>query len=812
MALLKTAVFLASRFEEFAELRKRLKELITNYTVVQLTPIDLNDGNVSHRPPLAECLGYVRRSEFMILLLGDTYGSLAPKADKSFTHLEYEEATKDGSGTRVLVFGIGEHYRGGRIRYSEDERLAGWQKQVEENHTVGFFDPDTPVDTVAKSIFDKLLAALYEMRFGALSVDERQDVPDELFDAIEDDALLDDAEVTALEESNAREPSLVDDRARFVNTLAAVTQPAAVAAMEQREEAQRALDIGEYGVAIRHLKRALEFKPLELISNYWLAQLYVALGRKEKAPEAMEMAVRAGRIAEKDRLSYRASAAYITAARAARLAGHIDEAIGFAKQAVEVAPRFARAYIELARQHAQQREHKAALLAIRQAFGLYPRSLREVFGDPVFRPMRKEIDTLVQELKTKIARDVEELLKIEAEIARLAGRSVVNISLEGKTISQLIEAGRQSCRRQYEHICILVNEAEKKVQEIEAEPPKPVTGTQEHFKFNQPGRVKIIEWRKAPGDDIQPEDTVFTFHYEGSTKIRPWSFRGRTAVRMKDRTGDNGTWVSSESSYLFEHIPASIKLPSPSRVQGLHVAIENTKKNLDFARAQQSGILFRKTKTLQERDTIQRQGSSNAGLWILLAGVAVGFVGFLFIHLGRWGYGLLLLGAALYFGKLGNTKRNTFKSDLDKIDQDLTKIEKELSQHLEEVRKYERKLASLQSELSAIETACEDAKRRAREALQRFESVTLRKGSKLLPFPSIFKAHVGDVVRVFDGKVEHIKCQLGREIELQNDQYEWLGGDAQFKGRAHLLRVIEESQEGLVLSLRKAYSFVKEHQ
>ncbi|MFP5483999.1 MAG: DUF4062 domain-containing protein, partial [Gammaproteobacteria bacterium] len=89
MSLLKTAVFLASRFEEFAELRKQLKELIANYPVVQLAPIDLNDGNVSHRPPLAECLGYVRRAEFMILLLGDIYGSLAPKADKSFTHLEY---------------------------------------------------------------------------------------------------------------------------------------------------------------------------------------------------------------------------------------------------------------------------------------------------------------------------------------------------------------------------------------------------------------------------------------------------------------------------------------------------------------------------------------------------------------------------------------------------------------------------------------------------------------------------------------------------------------------------------------------------
>lgn len=282
MSLLKTAVFLASRFDEFANLRKQLKELIAGYPVVQLAPIDLNDGNVSHRPPLAECLGYVRRAEFMILLMGDTYGSLAPKSDKSFTHLEYIEAIKEGSGTRVLVFCIGKSYRSGHTSYSNDDRLAGWQKQVEENHTLGFFESETPVETMAKLIFDKLLAALYEMRFGALSVDAHGDGPEDLFDAIEDESLLDDAEVSILDVRNTRGPSLVGDRSHFSNTLAAMTQPAAVAAQEQREEAQRAIDIGEYGVAITHLKRALEFKPLELISNYWLAQLYVALGRKKK--------------------------------------------------------------------------------------------------------------------------------------------------------------------------------------------------------------------------------------------------------------------------------------------------------------------------------------------------------------------------------------------------------------------------------------------------------------------------------------------------------------------------------------------------
>ena len=384
MSLIKTAVFLASRFDEFAELRSKLKELIANYPVVQFAPVDLNDGNVSHRPPLVECLGFVRRSEFMILLMGDTYGSLAPKTNKSFTHLEYEEAVRESASTRVLVFGVGENYRGGRISYAKDERLASWQRQLEENHTVGFFDPETNIDDIAKAIFDRLLTALYEMRFGALSVEDREGVPDDVFDVIEDESLIDDSEVKALEERNSRGPSLVDDRLRFTTTLEAITQPAAVAALEQREEAQRALDIGEYGVAIRHLKRALDFKPLELISNYWLAQLYVVLGRKEKATEAVEMAVRAGRIAERDDMPYRAAAAYITAARAARLANHPDEALGFAQQSIDIAPRFARAHIELARQHALRNESKPSIDAIRQAYALYPKSLRKVCTTTVF--------------------------------------------------------------------------------------------------------------------------------------------------------------------------------------------------------------------------------------------------------------------------------------------------------------------------------------------------------------------------------------------------------------------------------------------
>ena len=56
MAVKKTAVFIASRFDEFAELRQLLKRKISYVPIVQFSPIDMNDGAVSHRPVLSECL------------------------------------------------------------------------------------------------------------------------------------------------------------------------------------------------------------------------------------------------------------------------------------------------------------------------------------------------------------------------------------------------------------------------------------------------------------------------------------------------------------------------------------------------------------------------------------------------------------------------------------------------------------------------------------------------------------------------------------------------------------------------------------
>src|SRR5690606_18771863 len=108
----------------------------------------------------------------------------------------------------------------------------------------------------------------------------------ELFDAVSEEA-LDDTEVAALERRDAqlRGVELTDADEFAGNPMGALLQPAAVAAREQRQEASRAIELQDYGVAVAHLRRAVELKPLDIKSNYWLAQLYIALGRKDRLAE-----------------------------------------------------------------------------------------------------------------------------------------------------------------------------------------------------------------------------------------------------------------------------------------------------------------------------------------------------------------------------------------------------------------------------------------------------------------------------------------------------------------------------------------------
>ncbi|CAM2147057.1 DUF4062 domain-containing protein [Pararobbsia alpina] len=487
MSLNKAEVFIASRFEEFRELRERLVLKIANHPLALFSPVDLNNGHASHRAPLTECLARIRRSEFVILLLGEEYGSIAPGYDKSFTHLEYEEAIRDQSGTRVLVFCIGARYSSRRIQNAEPGTPFGeWQRDIEKRHTAGFCEADATAEQMAQTIVDNLVNALHEMRFGQLHVNgdgQHQD----LFDAISDDSVLDDSDITALEsqEFEVRGLSMVDDRASFSSALDALLRPAAVAAYEQREEAQRAITLADYASAIKHLERALEHRPLDLLSNYWLAALYISLGRKQDCGRARELSERASRIALDEGARIRASACYILAARAARTMAQLDEAVAYARRASEVAPRYAQARIELARSLLITGEISTAIQEVREAGSLYFPSLREIFVDPLFRPIREATNAIAENFRVLVLQRANSILSAEHQISALAGGEAPAALERSAGRKRAFAAARQSAQRQHDRICRLAEGARAAVAALSNAP------TAEGYRTRQ--ELEILE-------------------------------------------------------------------------------------------------------------------------------------------------------------------------------------------------------------------------------------------------------------------------------------------------------------------------------
>jgi tetratricopeptide (TPR) repeat protein len=811
MALTKKEVFLASRFEEFAELRAQLRTRIGGHRASQLSVIDLNDGAVTSRPPLDECLRHVRRSEFMILLIGDTYGALAPHTDKSFTHLEYEEAIKEGSNTRVLVFAIGRSYQHGKIDYSEDTRLAAWQRQVEENHTVGFFDPDVPIEEVARSVHEQLNYALLEMSAGASQVDLANDLPDDVLDDIDDDNFVDEGEVRELDARYGLAEGARETPPVATDVLSALMRPAALAAEEQRTEALKALELDQYSVAVRHLERALDLRPLDWSSNYWLAQLYIASGLKHRAREAMKLAERAARLAESNGQDYSESAALVIAARAARLAGDAEYALTLAGRARQTA-KYSLAFLEYARQLVIEGQISAAMTEIRTAFDIRPQSLKEVFTDPVFRPIRQGVTALYQERKALMAKDLADLARNEKTIADLAGELAIEFDASGKSIRQLSGLGRESMRRQYLWVCKMLADAQAKVREIEGDGDEDaVKPTSVALSFQYGGTASVLQWNKAPGDVIQPGDVVFTYRYQKSASEKTWIYRGNEKVRMTDRAGADGVEIRAEQPFVFSHLPASVE-PKSNRVVelrkriALHAAAREVEQGkLDQIRAQEMGFHDARAKIDADPSDPALMPLTLVGVVLLLIG-AVGYLSIPFRNAAWVGIvlGVSALGVSMRrYGRL--QKARSERSDKRRaLDARLAEIAQMRDLAETAVRTQDDALSRLDAELHAIGEACAKAIESASRALKIFEGNSLRKGG-MHPFARPLRAREKDIMRLSDSGRDRLQSERGVKIDIKQDMPAWVNDASESAQGARLLYVAEAASGHMVLSRRRAY-------
>ena len=444
MAVRKLQVFLASRFEEFHDLRLALKKQLDRLKVPPVEAVDLNDNAADPNPPLGRCYEAVDNAELFVLLVGDTYGA-SPKGHKeSYTHLEYRRALNDGSKT-ILPFLIGHsHDRKFESRQLSDRGLADWVTEIRDNHTPSYLDVSLGADQLASTIFNEVLARLVEL-FADVDDREFEETGDETEVIYEDSPIK--------REQLANSPKLSADKASS-------EQPLKMLAANHAKEALLAFDLGLPQVAIHHLQRAADLVPLDIILGYWLARLLIATGRRKECLEGRRIALRCAWVAagKDNNLELETMASYVLAARASDRLGELDVAKEYGRLAHEEMPHHWMAKLEYGRQLASAGEEKRALELAEEAFWLRPDSIRQIQRDAVYRGLGEDFDRFRAKLRRTVNEETGEITRIEVQIREFALRLGVNgiisptilrtsISSDGKnTIGQLLQHGRVSMK------------------------------------------------------------------------------------------------------------------------------------------------------------------------------------------------------------------------------------------------------------------------------------------------------------------------------------------------------------------------------
>jgi len=127
-------IFISSVTKEFALLRNKIKSEKFSPSTDSLVINMIGDkgGGADSRGPLDASLEHTDDADIFILLLGETYGSVPDGKDKSYTHLEYDEAIKEGKN--ILVFPIGDIYTHPHgIQYSTNTSFSKWQNNILNN-------------------------------------------------------------------------------------------------------------------------------------------------------------------------------------------------------------------------------------------------------------------------------------------------------------------------------------------------------------------------------------------------------------------------------------------------------------------------------------------------------------------------------------------------------------------------------------------------------------------------------------------------------------------------------------------------------
>lgn len=455
MSALVTEIFIASRFDEFENLRKSLVDRINKFSVFPLKAIDLNDNHVNSKPPLTKCLEAVRRSEVMILLVGDSYGGCPPGENLSYTHLEYRAAINSTTNTVVLPFCISKLFKNNKFVDAEKEAaLKSWYDEIMSNHTPAFLNADEDITTICSIIIESAFKVLYDAR--NRSIQMQMDIAhndiignEELISGNDTNILTND-DIEYLESNYGESGSckfVFDEISINTKDLSQILlKPAAIAAIEQIEEAHKALDLGDRQSAINHFRRALTHRPLDMKSTYELAKILATSGLKKDIDEALELTLKAASMALYDKRLIRVADCYMMAANCASKKGNFEESLSYALKAVDATPWLAAANIELANQYALSDELEESFNKVQFAFMLQPSCIMNLWRHQGFILNPRHAQNCIRRVSNNVTKSLKDLMSIKTDLQQIIdielSQNGTEFNSSDKSIMSMIALGK----------------------------------------------------------------------------------------------------------------------------------------------------------------------------------------------------------------------------------------------------------------------------------------------------------------------------------------------------------------------------------
>lgn len=557
-------IFLASRFDEFSEIRHALHEKINNFNSrgFRLKVINLNDRQVSADSPITRSLSYVRESDVMLLLLGDTYGSVPKGYDKSYTHLEYEEACKEENAVNVLVFCIGRSYTYGKVSYSDDARLAAWQRDIQDNQTVGFYQSTQLPDEIAKDIFQRLLENVYELSLGKIYAEQGG----------EEEAILEATEVEEDESSFGGKNEIEYLSKRILGKPTNILEswnldnssPLSSMAAEWVADATKAKSLGSYRIAAQNLQRAMEYKPLNWDINIDLAELYAKRGSRKRLSEAKELALQASRIADSQQLSYHAAYGYIIASEASRKLDDKETALAYSQTAIQTVGNhvFVSAYIEHARNLLLLDKKQESLEYLQKALRISTAKFLTVLRDPFFNSVRNDINKMVRQYKVSLIEKISPIIENDCLLLNLSGNPRLPLSVDvSQSLQSIIESTRTSLRNQLNLAAALFNKAESLYFQYQTSANKITVDI--YRVSDNVHRLEMVRWLKKEGDIVKSGEPLFVYRRKPGGDQKEWQFKGNNSVRIYRILNYAGI-VNQNNRDLFTYVPEDSVIPQPT--------------------------------------------------------------------------------------------------------------------------------------------------------------------------------------------------------------------------------------------------------